>query len=129
MTPAERKLLQTRHSNARSSVDEARRIFKNASDTLNSAEKELRDVGALVAEASKEFIVSEHALLRFFQRVQGADLNAAVESLTAEIKPLVDTLGDGTYPLNKTAPGFVAVVRQKTIVTIENRRIDYALLR
>lgn len=117
--PADLKKLQTRHSDARRLVDAARSDFRRASDNLTKAEKELKDAGTALVEAQKQFVVSEHALLRHCERVLGIDTAGITADLTAELEPMVSALGDGRYPLNKSAPGFVAIVRNKTVVTIE----------
>lgn len=119
MSPADLKKLQTRHSDARRLVDAARSDFRRASDNLTKAEKELKDAGAALNEAQKQFVVSEHALLRFAEHALQVDTASILKSIADEVQPLVDQLGDGRYPLNKSAPGFAAIVRNKTVVTIE----------
>jgi hypothetical protein len=60
--------------------------------------------------------VSEHAILRFFDRVLGYDLKA-IEALilSEDVLALIDKLGgSGTYPGN----GFSVVMKDYTVTTI-----------
>lgn len=71
-----------------------------------------------VDEFSKEtkITVSEHALLRYIERVNGVDLNAIREKiLTSSLVSSIKAMGNGKHPLD----GCRAVVVNNTIVTIE----------
>ena len=60
--------------------------------------------------------VSEHAMLRYFERVLDCNL-AGIEShiLTLELRKMVDTLGgSGTFPVED----FSVVVRDYTVVSV-----------
>ena len=69
-------------------------------------------------ERKKKLVISEHAILRYIERVMGIDL----EELKAKILP-EDVLKkikalegvDGTYPCSE---GFKVRIRDRTIVTI-----------
>lgn len=64
-----------------------------------------------------EIRVSEHALLRYFERVKGYDLEAIkAEIIGDEIRTMVETLGgSGQYP---NPAGFAVVMKDFTVVTI-----------
>ena len=63
-----------------------------------------------------EIVVSEHALLRYFERVKGFDLNAVkAEILSENVLSLVNKLGgSGYYPNN----GYRVVIKDNVVVTI-----------
>lgn len=70
-----------------------------------------------IAERSKEPIVTEHALLRYIERVCGIDLNAIKQQiLTEAVLRQIDTLDSGKFPVGT---GCFAMVKNRTVVTIE----------
>lgn len=66
--------------------------------------------------SNKEIIISEHALLRYVERVLNIDVEEISNSiLTDQFKTLVYTLGDGKIPLNND---FTAIVKDNVVTTI-----------
>jgi septation ring formation regulator EzrA len=66
---------------------------------------------------NKEVIVSEHALLRYIERVMGVDLEEIKNQvLGPETLALIGKLGNGKYPIGN---GVRAVVKNNTVVTIQ----------
>jgi hypothetical protein len=65
----------------------------------------------------KEISITEHAMLRYFERVLEYDIEEVEgKIITNELKRMVDTLGgDGTYPVGD----FSVVMRNYRIVTIK----------
>lgn len=65
---------------------------------------------------SKEPIVSEHAILRYLERIGGLDLEEIKNKiLTTEIKNIISTLGgNGTYPNE----GFKVIMKDNIVTTI-----------
>lgn len=60
--------------------------------------------------------VSEHALVRYFERIEGFDLQEISNFiLSPNNLSLIEQLGDGTYPLNETHK---FVVKSNTVTTI-----------
>ena len=83
---------------------------------LLKSEKDLRDKISAIKE-DKGITVSEHAILRYLERVKLIDLKAIEEEIiTEKLKSAVSILGgNGKYPLN----GCRAILKNNTIVTIE----------
>lgn len=82
------------------------------------AAKELREkIAALAAKKRKEIGITEHALLRYLERVKGMDLAALEqEIITEKIRGLVAELGgSGQYP---SGEGYAVVMKDFQIVTI-----------
>ena len=61
------------------------------------------------------FTITDHALIRYFERILGVDLTEIKKKLTAEVGGVAVKLGDGKYPLSE---GGQAVVLNNKIVTI-----------
>ena len=84
-------------------------------------EKEYRDIEWRIKELknkNKDTIVSEHAMLRFLERVEGFDLEKIKENVLPEItRDLMAKMmnANGKYP----AGTHNVVVRDNTVVTIE----------
>lgn len=59
--------------------------------------------------------LSEHAVIRYLERVKGLDVQSIKDDiLTEEVTYLINTLGNGKYPIND----FNIVVKDKTVITI-----------
>lgn len=64
---------------------------------------------------SKELTVTEHAILRYIERVEAIPPGeVASRILTDKLKELVATLGDGKFPLD----GFWVRVKDNVVVTV-----------
>lgn len=88
-----------------------------------SLEVKMNEIKRLKEEMKKiddttQIKVSEHAMLRYLERVHGLDLKNAEETIvTDKLKSMVDTLGgSGTYPID----GFQVVMKNYTITTVIN---------
>ena len=78
--------------------------------------KELTQRIQKLSAKSEAPIVSEHALLRYFERVGGLSLEIAISHiLTKPIIGLIDEYGSGTFPSEN---GFKVVVKNRTVVSI-----------
>lgn len=69
-------------------------------------------------EKNKNIKVSEHAIIRYFERVKGYDISAIEKEIVSEeIKNLVNELGgSGGYPNN----GFKVLMKNYTVTTVIN---------
>lgn len=60
--------------------------------------------------------MSEHALLRYIERVYGIDMDELRALILSDtLVRCADTLGDGRFPV---APGIKGVVKNRVVVTI-----------
>ncbi|SEW21711.1 hypothetical protein SAMN05428988_3240 [Chitinophaga sp. YR573] len=81
-------------------------------NNINKTEKMLRLM------KRNNVIVSEHAILRFIERVQPLPPSeVAARILTPSLKNMVLTLGNGTYPVDD----FLVKVRDNIVVTVIKR--------
>lgn len=79
---------------------------------LNTLNQRIKNLGA-----KKGLTVSEHAILRYLERVEGLDLKEIEEKILPESeKPKIRTLGNGHYPINKGE--FKIIVKDGVVVTL-----------
>lgn len=95
--------------------DELEVLRKKIESEKKTQESIKRQIDAL--KASEELVVSEHALLRYFERVLGFDLkDVARKVLPQDVEDRIKVLGDGVFP---TGPGTRVKVFDGTVVTLE----------
>lgn len=74
-----------------------------------------RENGARVFQQANFVKVTDHAILRYLQRVMGVDISSARHAILSENLPArVDRLGDGDYPVGS----FTVRVVDHTAVTV-----------
>ena len=64
----------------------------------------------------KPLTVSDHALVRYMERISGLSLDNLRTEILTEVNSFYISLGDGQYPVNTR---FKAVVKSGNIVTIK----------
>jgi chromosome segregation ATPase len=100
---------------------EAKKTEKSSLDkelnALISKQKALNEEIKKLSENNGELIVTEHAIIRYIERVIGIDLNEIKKVICNEkLINQVSALGNGSYPIDN---GVKAVVKNNVIVTIE----------
>ena len=79
--------------------------------TLQSIKKEIERF------TSGEIVVSEHAILRYFERVLNFNIEEIKSKiLTPEVQSLYDSLGGGEFPVENK---FTVVLKDNTVITIK----------
>jgi hypothetical protein len=67
--------------------------------------------------------VTDHAVVRYLERVAGMDIAAIRRAiLPADVEAQVRVLGDGRYPVGET---HAAIVRDGVVVTVYDPRVAY----
>lgn len=83
--------------------------LRQCNQDINRTEKMIRLI------QQKDLVVSEHAILRYIERIEQLHPSQVVERIvTPRLKEMVETLGNGTYPIED----FVVVVRDNVVVTV-----------
>ena len=68
---------------------------------------------------SDDVTISDHAVLRYLERVVGFDITQIKsEILTAEAAMAIKQLGDGKYPVDLNGNQYRAIVHDNVVVTI-----------
>ena len=102
--------------NIKAKKEEKKSLEKELDELLfkeNSLKKEIKDLKM----SSSDIIISEHAILRYIERV----LNIDIEQIKSKIQESIEidqikVLGNGIYPITDSTK---AVIRNNVIVTIE----------
>lgn len=113
MKSHELKSLESRRAKKQVSIEETKEQIKHMQRTLAVLVSELSNIDEQIKQlaAPTELVVSEHALLRYFERILGFNLSTISSSIIEAI-PITTT---GKYPIN----GGRAVVKGNVVVTIE----------
>lgn len=71
-------------------------------------------------EKSHDLYLSHHAILRYFERVHGFDIDELTKDITSAVKERRGDSGDGKYTISDGKQGYRATVVKNTIVTIDD---------
>ncbi len=110
--------MQTRKAKLESTIADSKLTLEDAKSELNKYTSQLASVNNQINQLKdKDIIISEHAILRYMERVMGVDMEAIKERvLTNTVKTMIGNMGNGKYPIDG---GGKAVVRNNTIITVE----------
>lgn len=122
----ELKRLQTRKNDLERSLSSLSKERKDIDSrfareraALASIDDELRSV----ATRKQSIILTEHAILRYLERVWCLDIEAIKrEILPPEIESHIRALGNGSFPIEPKAPNmpkYFVRVKNGTVVTVE----------
>lgn len=116
----ELKQLKTRLTKLQVELKEAKEVMAESTRSyqkIQHTEKDLQTRITILEKGAKELVVSEHAMLRYFERVMGVDLEEVKSIILSEtLQSQWKTLGNGKYPLQGTGK---AVIKDSVVVTIE----------
>lgn len=116
---AELKGLQSRLVTAQANLETVRAEHEAIVERLQSASKAVADLNAQIArlqEEAKDPIVSEHAILRWLERVRGVNVSEVIgEMLTERNKAAINFVRSGKVP---AGPGVQLVVKDRVVVSV-----------
>lgn len=116
MSGAELKQLQTRKANVEAEIKRLAGEKADCEKQLTDARGKLAAIQNQIASCTADVVVSEHAMLRYMERVMGVDLNKIKVHILAEGREeLIRTARSGAFPI---LDDIKAVVRDRTVVTI-----------
>ncbi len=122
----EQKALETRRNLIQSErkvlVDEIIDKQKTSGDMKRKIAELQTKIENIKEKTPSKIIVSEHAILRYLERVRGINLQEAEEEILTEAsKKIIDELGNCKI---NTEAGFKIVVRNGIVVTINTKDKD-----
>ena len=99
-------------------IEEIKAEQRRQSTQINSLMTERQKLNDMVESLiPKKLIVSDHAILRYIERIMGIDVDSIRNTIANDkVQELVNTLGDAKVPIGD---GAYAVVKNHSIVTIE----------
>jgi predicted nucleic acid-binding Zn-ribbon protein len=98
------------------SLSDLNNQHKQMSKSLNEINKKISYI-----EKDKDIIVSEHAYVRFFERVLGYNLEELFEEiLSSDTREKVVKLSSCKIPININDAAFTFIFKNKVLVTIED---------
>lgn len=113
------KTLQSRLTIAEAEFSAARDVVRDAQRKETAARQHRDNLKAQLAkltEKPKEIIVTEHAILRYIERVYGIDLEEIrTRMLGGSVVQLIDQFGSGKIPCE----GGRLIVKDRTVITVE----------
>ena len=125
-TAQELKALQTRLAESSGRLSQARAETKAAQQRESALQRQHAEIERQIEalkEAAVEFepVVSEHALLRYFERVLEYDLDVIRNGLLSkDVKDLIKQMKSGRFPVG----GAFLVVRNGVVTTIETPELS-----
>lgn len=111
------KFLQGRVASLRAEINAYNSEKQSLDERIAVARKNLKSLESeIFGLSSKELVVSEHALLRYCERVMGIDFDKIAAEILERTKTIYDILGDGEYPINNSG-GCVKIVKGVVVTT------------
>lgn len=97
---------------ARKEQDRLQKRVNELRRDLTATEKKIQTL----TERNAKVVISEHALLRYFERVLGFDIESIKQTLLPEqVEQQVKVLGGGVYPVDNK---FKVRIRGNTVLTV-----------
>ena len=109
-------ILKRRKTALEASLKDVRKRLHFARSEEQSLMDRIDTINYQIGQCKAELTISDHAIVRYIERVMNIDINQTREEIKSKVQPLSQQLGDGKYPLiNNTQ----AVVKDNIVVTIE----------
>lgn len=112
------KSLQTQYNNLEAQLKVKRQEFENAKEIISKLQSQRDKVRNEIMniENSDEIVISEHAIIRYLERVKQFDISAIKKDiLSDEVVSMVKTLGrTGKYPNGN----FRLVIKNGIVTTV-----------
>lgn len=113
------KRLSTRKNELETKLKEAEAVRLEADEEAVRLRQKLEKVKETEEYLTKDVVVSEHAVLRYFERILGYDLEEIRRKiLPVSVQEQVRKLRGGTFPVGKNGDAFHIVVKQQVVVTV-----------
>jgi len=111
-----RKQLESELAAAQARIEGMKGEFGTQKELISDLHQQVYEVGQRLKYEEKRPLVSDHAIVRYFERIVGIDMDEVRGKILCEgTAAAVDRLGDGRYPV---VGGGTAVVRNKVVVTV-----------
>lgn len=115
ITQPARDLIAQEMADAYSEVQRLKEGKADHDRALSAAKERLRLLHESLLGHVGMIEISEHAVLRYAERVLGLNQDEVRAAIVAKVAPFVRALGDGKYPVGR---GCVAVVTKGVVVSV-----------
>lgn len=116
------KSLQSQAERARAELKEARDSQAEVNQKVTALQAQLRrieDEIKQLSEGSEEIVVTEHAYLRYFERVLGYDLNEIRKKLLPQAtEEAIKKFGGGSFPVEDDGHKFKVRVKNRVMISV-----------
>ncbi len=111
------KHLHVRRNQLETDIEMHKRTLRDLEKEVSHKQAQLRSVEQQIDEIQNmRPMVSEHAMLRYLERVKGIDLKEIEkEILSDSVSDTIETISSGRIPISKDME---LIVRKKTVVTV-----------
>lgn len=111
------KQLQTRKAKLEVDIKELKKDISDSQQRCITAGNQLMKVNEEISSLQvKDVVVTEHAIIRYLERVMGLDLDQLKsEILSDSLKHQVKAMGNGKYPIGN---GVKIVVKDNAVVSV-----------
>jgi len=117
-TSAQLKALQSRKARLQGQLPSLKSDMQEASHAYSKALNSVKNIDNEIEMLTKDdsLVVSEHAMLRYIERVVGVDLEDMRQDIISQVEAPYRSLGNGKYPIH----GGRVVVKDNVIITVES---------
>jgi len=119
MNAHELKSLKTRHSKLSAEMDGINAEESLLAEKKRTIKKALERAAKKIEANTKKIQMTEHALLRYYERRFSLDLEEQTAEIIKEIQKMGDLSENGKFPIGN---GLRAVVKDSVIVTITGKQ-------
>ena len=122
-TTTEMKRLQTRLKDLQDELKQAEQERSVADQKTRTLRGKIKGVEKSIQRLTqKEIVVTEHAMLRYIERVLKLDLEEVRKRiLSPKVRGYIDELGSGKFPQNgEETNKYRVVVKNRVVTTIED---------
>lgn len=119
MTPAEHKKLALRKTFLLGELKARRKELSSVGEQIAKIDNELAEVDKQLKQPV-DITISEHACMRYLERVQGMDMAELVETIKDEFQ--LRDLGSSDAVCKLTRGDWTLVIKENTLITIEEAK-------
>jgi len=109
--------LNRKKKSIESEIEEEKYKRENQDEKIRKLNSELYKVNKRINNLTKNVVVSEHAIVRYMERVMGVDIQEIRDKILSDkFVKMVKELGNANYPIDGTTKK--AVVKDNIVITI-----------
>jgi hypothetical protein len=91
-------------------------VQKKSAEKMKQVQDIKKKIKVLASPTLTDIVVTDHAIVRYLERVKGVDIEEIRRSIVTEkVKEMIDTLGTGLFPINNE---FRIKVQDKRVITV-----------